>query len=246
MTLDWHWIVIPESRQSRVLTLAHEGHQGIVRTKALLREKVWFHNIDKKAESMVKSCLAWQGTTLESWPYMPIQTCQMPEQPWIQFIGWFNGPINNTYLLVIVDEHSPYPVVETCSSTSADIVIPILDRVFGMLGTPQVLRTDNGPPRSSHCMTQFAAYLGFTHRRVTPLWPQANSESECFMTSGYREEHTSCQDKRIPTQSGTNDYATPQTTTGILPATLLLGHTLKVKVPGIRYHGIRITWANCA
>ena len=34
-------IVIPVQLRRRTLQLAHEGHQGIVRTKQLLREKVW-------------------------------------------------------------------------------------------------------------------------------------------------------------------------------------------------------------
>ena len=32
------------------LQLAHEGHQGIVKTKQLLRQKVWFPNIDAQVE----------------------------------------------------------------------------------------------------------------------------------------------------------------------------------------------------
>ena len=68
-------IVMPDALQSKILTVAHEGHQGIVRTKALLREKVWFPNIDSKAESMVKNCLACQATTPESRSHVPIQNC---------------------------------------------------------------------------------------------------------------------------------------------------------------------------
>ena len=33
-------ILIPTSLQNRAMVLAHEGHQGIVKTKKLLREKV--------------------------------------------------------------------------------------------------------------------------------------------------------------------------------------------------------------
>lgn len=39
-------IVIPKDLQMRVIDLAHEGHRGIVRTKQLLREKVYFPGID--------------------------------------------------------------------------------------------------------------------------------------------------------------------------------------------------------
>ena len=35
-------IVIPKNLQMRVIDIAHEGHQGIVRTKQLLREKIYF------------------------------------------------------------------------------------------------------------------------------------------------------------------------------------------------------------
>lgn len=34
-------VVVPKKLRTRVLQLAHEGHQGIVRTKQRLRSKVW-------------------------------------------------------------------------------------------------------------------------------------------------------------------------------------------------------------
>ncbi|CAB4033208.1 Hypothetical predicted protein [Paramuricea clavata] len=40
-------IAVPRKLQERVVNLAHEGHQGVVKTKSLLREKVWFPGIDK-------------------------------------------------------------------------------------------------------------------------------------------------------------------------------------------------------
>ena len=43
-------IVIPSSLQSRVLDICHEAHLGIVKSKQLLRIKVWFHGIDKLME----------------------------------------------------------------------------------------------------------------------------------------------------------------------------------------------------
>ena len=43
-------IVIPEKLRQRVLRLAHEGHQGIVKMKERLRSKVWWPGVDKDAE----------------------------------------------------------------------------------------------------------------------------------------------------------------------------------------------------
>jgi hypothetical protein len=39
-------IVIPDSLIDRVLSIAHEGHLGVVKTKSLMRTKVWFPGLD--------------------------------------------------------------------------------------------------------------------------------------------------------------------------------------------------------
>ena len=52
MTTDTK-LVMPSSLQQQTLDLAHEGHQGITKTKALLRSKVWFPNIDRMIEGKV-------------------------------------------------------------------------------------------------------------------------------------------------------------------------------------------------
>ena len=49
-------LVIPKSLREQVIRLAHEGHQGLVKTKKLLREKVWFPGIDAMVEQAVKQC----------------------------------------------------------------------------------------------------------------------------------------------------------------------------------------------
>ena len=43
-------IIIPQVLQSRAIQLAHEGHQGLTKTKSLVREKIWFPGIDKLVE----------------------------------------------------------------------------------------------------------------------------------------------------------------------------------------------------
>jgi hypothetical protein len=58
-------LVIPTVLQERAVSLAHEGHQGIVKTKTLLRTKCWFPWIDEMTENMVKHCLACQANTPE-------------------------------------------------------------------------------------------------------------------------------------------------------------------------------------
>ena len=58
-------IVMPTTLQQRVIDLPHEGHQGIVKTKKLLREKVWFHRMNNMVEKKTSSCGACQIATQE-------------------------------------------------------------------------------------------------------------------------------------------------------------------------------------
>jgi transposase InsO family protein len=83
---------------------------------------------------------------------------------------------NSEYLLIITDDYSRYAVVETVKSTSANTVIPRVDKVFSEFGIPDVVKTDNGPPFNSREFQSFAQTLGFT-----PRWPRANGEVERFV-----------------------------------------------------------------
>ena len=88
---------------------------------------------------------------------------------------------NKEYLLLVTDDYSRYPLVEIVKSTSATAVLPRLDKVFSEFGTPDVVKSDNGPPFNSKEFALFAQDLGFKHRKITPRWPGANGEVERFV-----------------------------------------------------------------
>ena len=49
-------LIMPTSLHNLVITLGHEGHQGLIKTKRLIRSKVWFHGIDKMVEETISKC----------------------------------------------------------------------------------------------------------------------------------------------------------------------------------------------
>ena len=63
LILKGHRIIIPEALREKVVDIAHEGHMEITKTKALIREKVWFPKINQMVEKKIKSCLPCQATT---------------------------------------------------------------------------------------------------------------------------------------------------------------------------------------
>lgn len=227
-------IVIPKSLQEHVVNLAHEGHQGLVKTKSLLREKVWFPNIDKLVETKVKSCGACSVATPES-KREPLRMSPLPEAPWKELSVDFAELPNKEYLLLITDDYSRYPVVEIVKSTSATTVIPKLDKVFSEFGVPDIVRSDNGPPFNSKEFASFADDLGFKHRKVTPKWARANGEVERFVRTVKKVVKTAKLEHKNYKQELNrllrNYRATPHSTTRVAPATALFGRPIKTKLP---------------
>ena len=172
-------LVVPAALQERIVDIAHEGHLGIVKTKALLREKVWFPCMDKMVETKVKTCLPCQVVT-PVYAREPVQVSALLDSPFDEASIDFAHVEGETPLL-LADDYSRFPFVELVSSTSASAVTPNLDQLFATFGTPKIVRSDNGPPFSREEFAKFAHVLGFKHRKVTPLWPRANGEVERFV-----------------------------------------------------------------
>ncbi|CAC5421578.1 unnamed protein product [Mytilus coruscus] len=230
-------IVIPHKLTDRVITLAHEGHQGIVRTKQLLREKVYFPGIDKRVEDTCKACIPCLAATPKK-TFEPLAMSDLPDAPRTYISMDFCGPFpSGHFLMVIMDEYSRYPVVETLTTISAKAVIPLLDKVFSTFGIPNIVKTDNGSPWQGKEFRDFATYMGFTHRKITPLWPQNNAECERFMRSigkSIRAAHTQHKNWKQEMFTFLRNYrATKHATTDVSPAKLLFGRNIKTKLPTI-------------
>ena len=73
-------IFLPSSLRNTAIQIAHEGHQGLVKTKRLLRTKVWFPHIDRMVQNMVERCLPCQANGLDSRPE-PLSMNELPPSP---------------------------------------------------------------------------------------------------------------------------------------------------------------------
>ena len=76
-------------------------------------------------------------------------------------------------------------------STSTENAIESLEEIFSRHGLPQAISSDNGPQFVSEMFEQHLVDHGIKHRKVTPLWPQANREIErqnrSLLTSAHAE-----------------------------------------------------------
>ena len=103
---------------------------------------------------------------------------ELLKEPWKEVSIDFGGPFKTgEYILVVIDNYSRYPEIDQLHSTSTRATIPKLDTIFARQGIPEVVKSDNGPPFNSDEFYNWARFIGFRHRKITPLWPQTNGES---------------------------------------------------------------------
>ena len=97
------------------------------------------------------------------------------------------------------------------------------------------MRSYNGPPFQSKEFRDYANELGFKHRKVTPLWPEANGQAEAFMKPLGKVVKTAQLEgkswKREMYNFVRNYRATPHSSTGRSPASLLFNRSMKTKLP---------------
>ncbi|CAE1278376.1 unnamed protein product [Acanthosepion pharaonis] len=165
----------------------------------------------------------------------PLQMSPLPAAPWTEVSADFGHLQNGKYLLVVTDEYSRYVVVDILDSISTTSVIPRLDKIFAEFGVPVSLKTDNGPPFNSSDFKDYASLAGFKHRKITPLWPQANAETERFMQTVKKSIKAALIKGRSWKQELfkflLNYRTTPHCTTGVPPASVLFGRTIKNRLP---------------
>ena len=191
---------------------------------ALLREKVWFKNMQPLVEENIKNCHTCQISTHKP-TREPLQMSSLPAAPWEEVSADFGHLQNGKYLLVVTDEYSCYVVVDILYSISTTSVIPRLDKIFAEFGVPVSLKTDNGPPFNSHEFKTYASITGFRH----------NGETERFMRTVKKSIKAALNKGRSWKQELFKfllDYrTTPHCTTGAPPATILFGRTIKNRLP---------------
>ena len=73
-------LVIPAELQEEILQRLHQGHQGMVKCRALARSCVWWPGLSKKIEEVVGTCATCEKE--RKLPPEPLQPTKTPDYPW--------------------------------------------------------------------------------------------------------------------------------------------------------------------
>ena len=171
-------IVSPECLRANILKSVHQGNQGIVCNKQMVREKVWWPGIDQEIELMIKSCLPCQSMAPKPAPE-PLRPTTKPNKPWQDIHIDLCGPFpTGESLLVCEHACTRWPDVVILKTTTSAVIISHLE--FAAQGIPMTVVSDNGSQFVSEEFEAFLSDYGITHHKVTPYWPQDNAQVERF------------------------------------------------------------------
>ena len=164
-------------------------------------------------------------------PLTPLHSWNWPSQPWHRLHVDFLGPFLGATFLIVVDAYSKWLEVVPMSSTTAESTITELKKLFVTHGRPTQIVTDNDTQFTSQEFEEFLKLNGVQHYRSAPYHPATNSEAECYVQIFKQAMRAA---KGDPGTLSTKlmrflfSYrTTPNATTGVSPAELLFGRTLR-------------------
>jgi Integrase zinc binding domain/Integrase core domain len=221
-------IVISVSMRPFILTLVHEGHQGIEKSKAFARTAVWWPGISRMIESVVSACATCCSNRSKQ-PAEPLLPHAVPDYPW-QKIGADIFTFNRKDFLLVVDYFSKFPIVVRLEDKAASTVSAALKSLFSIYGTPMTLFSDN-MPFGAQQMRNFASKWNFDIVTSSPGFPQSNGQAERAIQtvkSFFKKSEISGDD---PLLALMNYRATPLTGASKSPAELFLNRQIRTKLP---------------
>lgn len=170
-------LVIPEKLKPKILTALHKGHPGIRRTKQLAREYVYWPNMSKDLENLVRQCDACalnQKLPIK----VPVDPWPTATRPMERVHIDYAGPIDGQYLLILVDAYSKFVDVAITSTISANRTVDLCREIFSRYGPPAVLVSDHGTQFTSELFTSFCKEMQITHLLFMVNHPQSNGQAE--------------------------------------------------------------------
>ena len=170
-------IVIPVILRKSALNMLHTAHQGIVKTKQLARDLLYWPGINNQIEDIVSNCSSCQerrSTQIKE----PLLPTPIPQSPWQHVAQDLFDCLDHKWL-ICVDYYSEYFEIERMDNgTQAHNIIQQSKKWFSTHGIPEQVTSDNGPPWNGQEWKNFATTYNFTHTPISPKHSQANGMVE--------------------------------------------------------------------
>ena len=184
--------------------------------------------MDDEIDSLIRSCSKCQ-VQQDSPPLAPLIPWNWATSPRSRLHFDYVGPFLGHMWLLIIDTHSKRIEVFQMSSTSSSATIQCLRDVFARFGLPDRIVSDNAPNFVSAEFLHFLKQNGVKHVTSAPYHPASNGLAEravkTFKTAMRKMTEGSLKQKLA--RFLFSYRTTPQSTTGVSPAELLMNKKLR-------------------
>lgn len=221
-------VIIPPQGRKDVLQQLHQCHPGISRMKALARSYFWWPKLDDDIEALAKSCLTCQEHR-KAPATAPLHPWEWPEKPWERIHIDYAGPFLGHMFLILIDAHSKWMDVYPVSTTSSATTIDCLRKSFSNHGLPEMLVSDNAAYFVSTEFKDFMNKNGIKHVTSAPFHASSNGLAERAVQT-FKTMMKKAGEGSVATKVARVLFSyriTPQSTTGLSPAEMLLGRKLR-------------------
>ncbi|XP_063897721.1 uncharacterized protein K02A2.6-like, partial [Helicoverpa armigera] len=228
---------IPHSLREKIYGELHGSHFGVVKMKAIARERLWFPGIDAALERLAAACSVC-AQLRPAPPRAPPSPWPYPPHAFYRIHLDFLGPFHNQMFLVIVDAFSKWVECYTVSTSyGSKTVISKLCDFMSRTGVPHTLVTDNGTSFTSREFVNFCNINGIQHVLSPAYHPSSNGQAESFVKIIKKGLKTIILqgNTKIPLQEKIAkflfDYRNSKnSTTGKSPAEVLYGRPLRSRL----------------
>ena len=178
-------LVVPKHFRERALLGCHDdvGHQGILRTLSLLRERFYWPGMQEEATQHVLKCSRClrRKTPPQVAPLQPILVTQPLELVHMDYLSLEPSKGNIENVLVITDHLTRYALAYPSKTQTAQATARILwDNFICHYGFPEKFISDQGRNFESDLIKELCKIAGVKKVHTTPYHPQGNGQCERF------------------------------------------------------------------
>lgn len=179
--------VLPEALKGEALAGVHDlaGHQGQSRTLHLVRQRFFWHDMEKDIRNYVRNChrcvLSKTPEPAARAPLESIKTTAPLELVCIDFWSAEDSNNKSVDVLVVTDHFTKVAHAFPCQDQTAKRVAKKLwDNFFCIYGFPERLHSDQGANFESELIAELLQLAGVTKSRTSPYHPMGNGGTERF------------------------------------------------------------------
>ena len=178
-------LVVPKLFRGRALLGCHDdvGHQGILRTLSLLRERFYWPGMQEEATQHVLKCSRClrRKTPPQVAPLQPILVTQPLELVHMDYLSLEPSKGNIENVLVITDHFTRYALAYPSKTQTAQATARILwDNFICHYGFPEKSISDQGRNFESDLIKELCKIAGVKKVHTIPYHPQGNGQCEIF------------------------------------------------------------------